>query len=134
MGKSDKDPLSRIELLDSPDRIREKIRKSVTDFTPNITYNPSDRPGVSNLVDILSACSNQTAEGICESSLHLDTAGFKSRVADAIIERLRPIRDEFLRLKSDQSHLAEVIKQGNDRASAIANSTLDHVRRSVGFV
>lgn len=134
MSKSDKDPLSRIELMDSPDQIRQKIRKAVTDFIPNVTYDPSERPGVSNLVDIYSACSDLTPEEICESCLHLDTVGFKNRVADVVIERLRPIRDEFSRLSKDPSYVESVIRDGNERASLIAGSTYREVQRMVGFV
>ena len=134
MSKSDKDPLSRIELLDSPDHIREKIRKAVSDFTPHVTYDPAERPGVSNLIDILCACTDLCVEEVCETSLHLDTAGFKSRVAEAVIERLRPIREEFLRLRRDQSYLDGVMNAGNERASLKANATYEKVRQMVGFI
>ena len=133
MSKSDSDPLSRIIITDTPDRIREKIQKAVTDFTPNITYDPVERPSVSNLVDILGACTDTTPDEICESSLHLDTVGFKDRVADAVIERLRPIREEFTRLAADRGYLQNVIRNGNDRAANIANETYEKVKQLVGF-
>jgi tryptophanyl-tRNA synthetase len=134
MSKSDKDPLSRILLTDSPDLIREKLRKAVTDFTPHVSYDAEGRPGISNLIEILCAFSDLTVDEVCETSLHLDTVAFKLRVADAIIERLRPIRDEFTRLTSDPTHLQQIIAAGNERARSIADRTYDEVRHTVGFL
>jgi len=134
MSKSDRDPLSRILLTDSPDSIREKLRKAVTDFTPNITYDITERPGISNLIDILCAFTGMTVEEACKSSLHLDTLGFKLFVAEAIIERLRPIRDEFNRLQCDPLYLQQIIADGNGRASAMAKQTYYEVRQAVGFI
>jgi tryptophanyl-tRNA synthetase len=134
MSKSDKDPLSRILLNDSPDEIREKLRKAMTDSCPHVAYDPVNRPGVSNLIDILCAFTNTTVNEVCESSLHLDTLGLKNRVAEAIIERLKPVRNEIIRLTDDHSYLQQIISSGNERARCIASATYKEVQRLVGFV
>lgn len=73
MSKSHKDNKSRIELTDTPDKILEKIKKSVTDFTSNITFEPETRPGVANLITLHSLATKKTCEEICSESTQLDT-------------------------------------------------------------
>jgi tryptophanyl-tRNA synthetase len=68
MSKSEANPLSRIELTDTPDEIAEKIKKAVTDMTSEVTYEPEQRPGVSNLIDIHIAFSGQFAEEVVEDA------------------------------------------------------------------
>ena len=134
MSKSDVDRLSSILLTDSADTVREKVRKAVTDMHPMITYDPSGRPGVSNLIDIACAFTNATVEQVCESSRHFDTVAFKNHVTDIVVERLKPIGSEITKLMSDVPYLTKVITDGNDRASAIANCTYHDVCRLVGFL
>lgn len=73
MSKSDPDPKSRICLTDTPDQIASKIRKSVTDFTSQITYDLEGRPGVSNLINILAIFSDKSVEEVCKEAESLDT-------------------------------------------------------------
>lgn len=73
MSKSDPDPKSRICLTDSPDEIALKIRKSVTDFTSEISYDMEERPGVSNLINILSIFSGKSVKDVCKEAEGLDT-------------------------------------------------------------
>jgi len=134
MSKSDVDKLSTILLTDSPDTVRDKVRKAVTDMTPTITYDEAGRPGVSNLVDIVCAFTDSTADDVCESCTHFDTVAFKNYVADVVIERLKPIGSEITRLLTDVTHLSTVVTEGNDRARVIANCTYSDVCRLVGFL
>lgn len=133
MSKSDDDAKSRIELLNSDDAIREKFRKAVTDTTSAITYDPTVRPGVSNLVDIHCAISGLTVEQACAQSRQLNTLQYKTLVADIVIEHLRPIREQAERLLSDPAHLSAILTRGSDRARAIAADTCDGVKKLVGF-
>lgn len=134
MSKSDKDSKGRIELADSPDEIRDKIRKAFSDCTSNITYEPTDRPGVANLIEMHSACTGLTPDEICEQSLHLDTLGYKNVVADAVIEYLSPIREKIKRFMNDPSHLNNTIKSGCERAKEIAGPTYEVVRQKLGCI
>ena len=133
MSKSDVDQLSSILLTDSADIVREKVRKAVTDMNPVITYDVCGRPGVSNLVDIVSAFTDMTVDEVCRASRHFDTVAFKNYVSEVVIERLQPISSEITRLLSDVEYLCKVISDGNDRAAVIANDTYSNVRRLVGF-
>lgn len=74
MSKSDPDPKSRICLTDSPDSIVKVIKKAVTDFTSEVTYDPELRPGVANLISIHSFVTNKSVEDICEEAKGFDTA------------------------------------------------------------
>lgn len=73
MSKSHADSRSRIELTDSPDEIVEKVKKSVTDFTSEVTYNPEERPGVSNLIALHALSEGKTFQQVCDENRHLDT-------------------------------------------------------------
>ena len=133
MSKSDEDMRSRIELTDSDDMIREKIKKSITDNNSTITYDPIQRPGISNLIDIHCAVQKTSVEQICDQCRGLDTLQYKMLLADVLIEHLRPIRQKTTQLINDPTHLLSILKQGRDKASALATNTFDDVRRLVGF-
>ena len=134
MSKSDNDSKGRIELTDSEDEIRNKIRKSVTDSKGYLTFDPANRPGISNLISIHAALSNVTPEQICERNLKLDTVSYKDLLAEVIIERLKPIRVNIQRLLKERQHLVNIINTGNDRANNIASKTYDDVKRLIGFI
>ena len=135
MSKSDKDIKSRIELIDSPELIREKIKKSVTDTLSSITYNLETRPGVSNLVDIHSACVDKLPEEIVEDCLlqaH-NKSSYKEIVSDSLIETLKPIRKKYLELVNDKGYLNRIIDESTFKANEIASKNYDEIRRIVGF-
>lgn len=73
MSKSDTDSKSRLNLLDEPDVLLEKVKKAVTDFTSEVTYEPEKRPAVANLIDIHSLCTGKTPEEICKEAVGLNT-------------------------------------------------------------
>jgi len=133
MSKSDADQRSCILLTDSADVVRDKVRKAVTDMTPTVTYNPEERPGVSNLVDIASAFTDMSVVEVCERCRHFDTVAFKNYVSDVVIERLKPITNEITRLLSDRSYLSQVVSDGNEKACVIADLTYHEVRRIIGL-
>ena len=105
----------------------------MSDFTSHISYEPEGRPGVSNLVNIHAAFSNLLPEEIVEDCLVLDTLTYKERVAEVVIEKLTPIRDEIVRLRNDTAYLDDIMRSGADQATAIAADTYDKVKRLVGF-
>ncbi|CAH1225020.1 WARS2 [Branchiostoma lanceolatum] len=133
MSKSEADPRGRIDLTDSPEVIREKLKKAVTDSTSAVTYDPDMRPGVSNLVRIHSACTGLSYEEICRQNEGIETAKYKFVVADAVVAKLDPIRTEILRLQNDRSFLDSVLRQGAKKARDIAEKTYSDVKKLVGF-
>ncbi|XP_054887403.1 tryptophan--tRNA ligase, mitochondrial [Poeciliopsis prolifica] len=133
MSKSDSQPMATITVTDSPDDIALKIRRAVTDFTSEVTFDPQARPGVSNLVTIHAAVARLSVEEAVSAAKGLDTGAYKGLVSEAVIQRLAPIREEIQRLKADPGHLEGLLALGSRRARQLAAPVLDEVRHRVGF-
>jgi tryptophanyl-tRNA synthetase len=131
MSKSAPDPASRILLTDSYDQIRKKLRGAVTDNDPAISYDPINRPGTSNLLTILGACTGQDARScVPPESGH---GKLKERVAEAIEAKIGGPRQEYMRLREDPGYLEEVAKSGAAKARELSNQTLHQVRKMIGL-
>ncbi len=135
MSKSDPNSKSRIELIDTSDQIVEKIKKAVTDSTSRVTYEPEKRLGVSNLIDIHSACTDKFPEEIVEDCFlnALDTGEYKKVVADAVVQKLKPIQKEYSKLIKDKVYLNKVLKDSSLKANEIATINYEKIREIVGF-
>ncbi|KAK5645898.1 hypothetical protein RI129_004362 [Pyrocoelia pectoralis] len=133
MSKSDPDAKNRICLTDTPDEIVKKIRKSVTDFTSKITFEPEERPGVSNLVMIHSSLSGKTTEDIVKEVEGLDTLQYKSLVADCIIAFTSPISQRIKELMEDPDYLRNILAVGTEKATEIAAGTMEEVKSKLGI-
>ncbi|KAG5346380.1 SYWM protein, partial [Acromyrmex charruanus] len=131
MSKSHTDSKSRLNLLDEPDELLEKVKKAVTDFTSEVTYDPEKRPGVANLINIHSLFTGQTTEEICKEAVGLNTGQYKLKLADIVIEKLSPIRKDILRLTREPAYLDEVLKEGTERAIELATSCWTEVTEKV---
>ena len=134
MSKSD--PQGCVFLMDSPEEIARKFKRAVTDSDTEhcVRYAPQEKPGVANLMSIYSSVTGKSFE---EIELEFDGKGygvFKPAVGEAVIETLRPIREEAQRMISDKAYLQEVYTEGAKKASAIARRTLRKVYKRVGFV
>lgn len=134
MSKSDNNPKSTIDILDKPDILLEKLKKAVTDCTSEVTYEPEKRPGIANLIIIHSMLMKRTPAQVCLEAQGLDTGKYKLMLADLLIQELTPIREEYSRLIKEQSYLEEVLRNGSDKATEIANECWNQVRKYVGFV
>jgi tryptophanyl-tRNA synthetase len=122
-----------IGLLDPPDTIRRKVRSAVTDSGRDVVRSP-DKPGMTNLIDIMSVATGQTPGAI---EARYDGAGygaFKEDVAEAVVELLDPIRLRYGDLRGDTDKLAAVLAEGAEKAKAVANPTLADAYERVGFV
>lgn len=97
-------------------------------------YDLANKPGVSNLMSIYSACTGKTFEAIEAEFEGQGYGAFKPAVGEAVVETLRPIREESERLLKDKAYLEAVYKAGAEKASYIANKTLRKVYKKVGFV
>ena len=123
-------------LLEKPEDILRKFKRAVTDSETErcVRYDPEEKPGVSNLIQIYAAVTRKTYE---EVEREFDGKGygvFKPAVGEAVVETLRPIREETERLLSDKGYLESVYRAGAERASYVANKTLRKVYKKVGFV
>ncbi|XP_036416376.1 tryptophan--tRNA ligase, mitochondrial isoform X1 [Colossoma macropomum] len=133
MSKSDPQNLATIFLTDTPEDIVFKIRRAVTDFTSEVTFDPEGRPGVANLVSLHAAVSGQTVEHVVSLARGLDTGKYKNLVAEAVVQRLEPIRLEIQRLRADRGHLESVLAEGGAKARSLAAPVMKEVRKLVGF-
>lgn len=133
MSKSDINVKGSINLSDSADQIRDKIKKALTDFTSDISYNPQMRPGVSNLINILALVTDKDVEKVVEEANTLDTARFKERVAEAVIEHLRPIREKIDVHLTNRSELTYMLEIGADKARNTAEKTMSDVKQRLGL-
>ena len=133
MSKSDPSDLSRIELTDTDDVIRKKIRKAVTDSTSEITYDPLTRPGVSNLVSIYGGLTGMSNDDVIRHFVGKDTEAMKSDVTDCVIEYLSPLRKRIRELRLDEKYVDETLDRGCKAAREIARENFDNIRNVLGL-
>ena len=134
MSKSD--PQGCVFLMDSPDEIARKFKRAVTDSdTENcVRYDPENKPGVTNLMSIYASVTGKSYDEIQKEFEGQGYGKFKPAVGEAVIETLRPIREETNRILADKAYLQKVYTEGAERASYIARKTLRKVYKRVGFV
>ena len=136
MSKSDPSDLSRLNLTDDADTIAKKIRKAKTDPEPL----PSEkaglkgRPEADNLTGIYAAFSGQTVETVLAQYGGGQFSVFKNALADLAVAKLGPIGDETKRLQADEAYVTSVLKDGSERARAIAAPIMRQAREIVGFI
>ena len=134
MSKSD--PNGCVFLMEKPEDIARKFKRAITDSdTENcVHFDPANKPGVSNLMNIYSAVTGKSIDEIEREFEGQGYGVFKPAVGDAVIETLRPIREEATRLLNDKAYLCSVYTEGAQKASVIARKTLRKVYKKVGLV
>ena len=123
-------------LMEKPEDIMRKFKRAVTDCDTErcVRFDRENKHGVANLMSIYAACTGKTYE---EIEREFDGKGygvFKPAVGEAVVETLRPIREEAARLIADKAYLEQVYRAGAEKASYVANKTLRKVYKKVGFV
>lgn len=131
MSKSDPNDKSRIDLLDSPDTIRKKIMSAVTDSEPTVRYDPAEKPGISNLLEIMSACTGRSIDDLVGEYGDGGYGAFKEAVAEAVIAELAPIRAAYESL--DDAEVARILQRGALDARTRAEGYQQEVRDAVGL-
>ena len=123
-------------LMEKPEDIQRKFKRAITDSDTEhcVRFDPEHKPGVSNLMNIYSAVTGKTMEEIQQEFDGQGYGAFKPAVGDAVIEALRPIREEATRILADKAYLESVYKQGAEKAGYVANKTLRKVYKKVGFL
>ena len=134
MSKSDKDPNGCVYLKDDNDTIMRKFKRAVTDSETCVRFDRQEKPGISNLMEIYSACTGKTYDEIEEEFRGKGYGDFKPAVGEAVISVTGPIRDEAQRILKDKAYLESVYKAGAEKASYIAEKTLRKVYKKIGFV
>ncbi|MCA1839352.1 MAG: tryptophan--tRNA ligase [Actinomycetota bacterium] len=125
-------PNSLIWMNDTPDAVKAKVARAVTDSGREVTYG-ADKPAVSNLLDIFSAVTGRPVEALVEDFSGKGYADLKSALTEAIVAFLDPFRAKYEDLASDPAQLDKILDRGAERARAIATGTIKQVREKVGL-
>ena len=120
-----------VYVLDEPDAIRKKFKRAVTDSGTEIVR-AEDKPGISNLIEILASVRGTTFEAIEREFADARYGDFKVAVGEAVVEHLAPVRERYTALRADEGALEEILAGGAERARALAAETLADVRERMG--
>ena len=131
MSKSDPSPRSRVLLTDTEDDIVKKIKSAVTDTGSDVYYDWSEKPGISNLLEIFSYFANRPIEDLAEEYRTGGYGNFKVAVAEAVAAGLKPIREAYDAMSD--SAVLEVMSSSAERAREMAEETMGEVRSAVGL-
>jgi tryptophanyl-tRNA synthetase len=136
MSKSDNNPNNFIGLLEDPKKLAKKIKRAVTDSDEhaNIYFNPTEKPGVSNLLTLLSLATGKSIKELEPEYTDKMYGHLKGDVADAVVALLEPIQARYAEIRADRAYLDDVMSQGAEKASARAAETLAKVYKAVGFI
>ena len=132
MSKSDENPNGSIYLMDDRDTIMRKFKRAVTDSEGTVRYSES-QPGVSNLIDIYSACTGKTPEDIEKEFEGKGYGDFKTAVGEMVADTLEPLHTELERLTKEKEYIDSIIKENGEKAAYFANKTLRKVQHKIGF-
>jgi len=124
-------PQGTVYVTDEPDEVARKFRSAVTDSGTEVVRAP-DKPGISNLIEILAATRGTAPEDV---EREFDGAGygaFKTAVAEAVVAYLAPVRDRYHELRADEQALERTLEEGAAKARAMSSKTLADVRRAMG--
>jgi tryptophanyl-tRNA synthetase len=133
MSKSDDNELNNVYLLDTPEVLERKFKRAVTDSGSEVRYS-ADKPGVANLMSILSATTGESFAAIEQRFAGAGYGKFKAGVAEAVIEKLKPVQQRYRDIRADEAGLLRVLKDGAARAGAHADRTLRRVHDALGFI
>jgi tryptophanyl-tRNA synthetase len=132
MSKTEDSPQGTVRMFDEPDVISKKIRRAVTDTDGEVRYDPSKKPGVSNLLEILAAIGDEDPNVVAER--YSAYGPLKDDVAAAVIEVLSPIRERRDELASDPGVVMAALAEGATRARETASVTYDKAARAMGLL
>lgn len=132
MSKSASSSAGVLRLLDEPEVLRRKVMRAVTDADTEVAYDPDRKPGVSNLLAILAACTGDDVEGLAQG---FDRYGeLKQAVADVGVEVLTPVRERYVELSSDPEHIRAMLRAGAKRASEQAGEKVRQAKAAIGLL
>jgi len=134
MSKSVESPQGTVLVLDDPAAITKKIRSAVTDSGSEVRHDPEEKPGISNLLEILAAVTGRPIPEVEAEFAGSGYGAFKGAVAEAVVDAVRPVRERYEALAADPGEVERILAAGADRAEAIAADVMDRVRRAAGLL
>lgn len=133
MSKSDPSEMSRIDLLDPPDAIAKKIKRCKTDPVRGLEFDNPERPECQNLLTLYMILSGKSKEEVAAEGTEMGWGQFKPAFTEVLVESLKPIQDKYHELRSEKDYLESVLRNGREKAGAIANQTLGKVKDALGY-
>jgi len=133
MSKSSLDKSSKILLTTPPTTIRTIISRALTDSLPGV-YSSPDRPGVTNLLNILAAFEGRTTQDLESEVREWNMRRFKERVAQSVVDGLKDIQRRYEEVSGDRGWLERVRTEGNERAREVASQRISQIKRIVGLL
>lgn len=133
MSKSDDNERATIFLDDTDEQIQGKIKRAVTDSGSEVKYS-DDKPGIANLITLYQIATGKNTKQIEIEFQEANYGVFKAAVADAVADYIRPIREKYIQLRTDEKLLKEILKHGAESARRTAFKTLRKVYKKIGFV
>ena len=127
-------PAGVVRMIDPPEEVRKKFKTAVTDSGTEVRHDPDEKPGVSNLIEIMAV---STGSSISEVEAQFDGQGygaFKEGVAEAVVELLSPIQERYNALRADEGELRRMLAQGADKARDASAPILETMYHRMGFV
>jgi tryptophanyl-tRNA synthetase len=125
-------PQGTVLVIDPPETVAKKVRSAVTDSGREVRRGEG-KEGIANLIDIMSVASGRSPEQIEAAYDGKGYGDFKSDVADAVVEMLRPVRERYLQLRSEVDGLETVLRRGAEHARSVSSATLAEMKRRMGF-
>ena len=132
MSKSVNSPLGTVLMLDSPEEIRRKVRKAVTDTDGEVRYDPASKPGLSNLLELLAVATGRTPKEVAGD--YRRYGDLKADVAEALIELLRPVRERREALAADPGAVPAMLATGAEKARSVASATYARSAEAIGLL
>jgi tryptophanyl-tRNA synthetase len=134
MSKSIESPTGTVLVLDPPEAVAKKIKSAVTDSGTEVRYDPANKAGVSNLIEIHAAVTGRGIPDVEREFAGSGYGGFKSAVAEAVVEFLRPVRERYEALAGDPAEVDLQLAVGAQKARAIAEPVLERARKAAGLL
>ena len=132
MSKSSNTDAGIVYLLDEPAAILKKFKRAVTDSDGEVRFDRAEKPGVSNLIEILAACTSRTPQQVAGE--YTQYGPLKADAGEAIVEILAPIQHRYHELMGDKAELSRLLRTGAEKARAVASATLERTYNNIGLL
>ncbi len=131
MSKSADTDSGLVNMLDAPSVVMKKFKRAVTDSESDVRYHREEKPGVSNLLEILSACTGDTPEAL--AAKYIQYGPLKSDTGEAVVAMLEPIQARYSELMADPAELQSLLRKGAAKAREVAAATLARAHAAIGI-
>ena len=132
MSKSSNTDAGIVYLLDEPAAILKKFKRAVTDSDGEVRFDRAEKPGVSNLIEILAACTSRTPQQVAGE--YTQYGPLKADAGEAVVEILAPIQHRYHELMGDKAELSRLLRTGAEKARAVASATLERTYSNIGML